>query len=229
VLTRLGHGCPLPAMVAAFGVAERTVAHGPARGGPHCRRVPEAQVAQGQVELQPVPADEWWVKRVARRVWLALAMAAPTRRWLGGVLSVHRDGRLLTARAEPVRAGAKSGALRLCGDGLASSVTAFPRVFRYPIRSGRRGRPRLRIAPGLLIAQVLKRYAQRRVIGVVPRGVRGTAAALAAVLTATGTGKVLPTAYSERLKATLRRALAPWVRRGRAIAREGRTLNAGLY
>lgn len=102
-------------------------------------------------------------------------------------------------------------------------------VFRHTVRTGRRGRPRLVVEPGLLIAQVIKRYAKRRVVGVVHRVVRGTAEAIAEVLSKTRTGTVINTAYIERLNATFRSALAPLARRGRAIAHLETTLTAGMY
>jgi hypothetical protein len=102
-------------------------------------------------------------------------------------------------------------------------------VFRHTIRTGRRGRPRLVVEPGLLIGQVIKRYAKRRVVGVVHRVVRGTPQAIAEVLSKTRTGTVINTAYIERLNATFRSALAPLVRRGRAIAHLQSTLTAGMY
>jgi hypothetical protein len=157
VLTRLGHGGPWQAIVAAFGFAERTVAAGPARAGQHGQGVHGALVPQGQVELEPVQADELGVKRVAQRVGLARAMAAPSRRWLGAVISAQRDGHRITALAEPVRAGAKRWAFLLCVDGVASDVTAFQKVFPHPLRTGRAGRPRLEVAPDLLLAQGVKR------------------------------------------------------------------------
>jgi hypothetical protein len=49
--------------------------------------------------------------------------------------------------------------------------------------------------------------------------VLGTAAAIAAVLAATGTGTGINTAYIERLNATFRAAVCPLVRRGRALVR----------
>jgi hypothetical protein len=73
-----------------------------------------------------------------------------------------------------VRACARSLAILVCVDGLASYVTAFLRAFRHKIASGRRGRPRLVVEAGLLIGQLIKRYARRRVVGVVHRVVRGT-------------------------------------------------------
>lgn len=50
-----------------------------------------------------------------------------------------------------------------------------------------------------------------------------------AVLSKTGTGTVINTAYIERLNATFRSTLAPLVRRGRAIAHLETTLISGMY
>jgi hypothetical protein len=55
----------------------------------------------------------------------------------------------------------------------------------------------------------------------------GTAAAIAAVLAATGRGTGINTASSERLNATCRASLAPRVRRGRALAQTQTALTAG--
>jgi hypothetical protein len=117
----------------------------------------------------------------------------------------------------------------VCVDGLASYVTAFLRVFRHPARTGRRGRPRLVVEPGLLLGQVVKRYVKRRVASVEHRVVRGTEAAIAAVLAATRSGTGIHTAYIERLNATFRASLAPLVRRGRAIAHTETGLTAGMW
>jgi hypothetical protein len=135
---------------------------------------------------------ELWVKRVGKRLWMAMALAVPSRLWLGGVISPHRDWALITELVQKVRACARSLAILVCVDGLASYVTAFLRVFRYPVRTGRRGRPRRVVESGLLIihhvqgctysGQVIKRYARRRVVKVVHRVVRGTATAIAKVL-----------------------------------------------
>jgi hypothetical protein len=83
VLTLLSHGCPTQAIVAAFGLDERTVARWLASAGQHCQRVHEHLVEQGQIDLQHVQADELWVKQVGAKVWMALALAVPTRLWLG--------------------------------------------------------------------------------------------------------------------------------------------------
>jgi transposase-like protein len=85
VLTPLCHGCPLQAIVAAFGLDERTVATWLLRAGQHRQEVHRSVVQQGQADLQHVQADELWVKLVGRRVWMAMALAALTAgRWLVG-------------------------------------------------------------------------------------------------------------------------------------------------
>jgi hypothetical protein len=132
----------------------------------------------------------------------------------------------------------RSLAILVCVDGLASYVTAFLRVFRHKVATGRRGRPRLVVESGLLIihhvqgctysGQVIKHYARRRVVKVVHRVVRGSATAITKVLRATG-GTVINTAYIERLNATFRSALAPLARRGRAIVHTEAVLTAGMY
>jgi len=214
--------------VAAFGFDERTVAQWQARAGEHCQEVPRHLVEQGQVELGQVQADELWVKLVGKRLWMAMALAVPSRLWLGGVISPRRDRALSTELVQKVRACGGNLAILVCVDGLASYVTAFLRVFRHKVATGRRGRPRLVMEPGLLIGQVIKHYARRCVVKVVHRVVRGTATAIAKVLRATG-GTVINTAYIERLNATFRSALAPLARRGRAIAHTEAVLTAAMY
>jgi transposase-like protein len=229
VLTLLCHGCPPQAIVAAYGLDERTVARWLARAGAHGQRVHAHLVQQGQLDLQHVQADELWVKLVGQRGWMALALAAPSRLWLGGALSPQRDLALITGLVQQVRACARCLALLVCVDGLASYGTAFRRVFRTPVYTGRRGRPRLVLAAGFLLGQVVKQYAKRRVVSVRQQVVCGTAGAIGAVLEATGTGQAIHTAYIERLNATFRSALAPLVRRGRALAQKLDTLQAGMY
>lgn len=229
VLTLLCHGCPVQAIVAAFGLDERTVADWQAKGGQHCQQVHEHIVQQGKVDLQHVQADEIWVKMVGRKVWMAMAMAVPSRLWLGGVISAHRDRHLITSLVEMVRSCASSLAILVCVDGLSSYVTAFLRVFRNPVHTGRRGRPRLVLEKGFMLGQVIKQYARRRVVSVVQRVVRGTSASIGAVLAATGGGKAINTAYIERLNATFRAALVPLVRRGRALLHKESLLTAGMF
>jgi hypothetical protein len=228
VLTSLCHGCPLQAIVAAFGLDERTVADWRERAGRHGRHFHEQHVLSGQVESGHVPADAMDVKAVAGRVRMAMAMAVPARLRLGGVIRPRRDLASIMAVVRMARSAARSSAIPACVDGLASDVTAFTRVFRGPQRTGRRGRPRPVAPAGLLLGQVVKPRAGRCVVGVTRRVVRGTAAAITATLQVTGTGTGIDTASIARLNATSRGALSPLARRGRAMARGTGALTAGM-
>jgi transposase-like protein len=231
VVTLLAHGCPPQAIVAAFGWDERTVARYQAEAGAQCRRVHEHLVQAGQVELGQVQADELRVRVVGGVLWLATALTVTSRLWLGGAVSPHRDQHLIRRLLARVRACGPTQGLLLCVDGLSSYVSQARRVFRDPLRTGKPGRPRLVLPAGVLIAQAVKRYARRRVVGVTRRVVRGTAAAVRARLRATqGRAEaVINTAYVERLNATFRAHLAPLVRRTRAAARHAATVEAGMW
>jgi hypothetical protein len=136
---------------------------------------------------------------------------------------------LITGLVEQVRACAGRLDVLVCVDGLASYVTAFRRAYRTSVRVGKRGRPPLVQAAGFLLRQVVEQYAQHRVVRGQQRVRCGTAEAITAVLEATETGHGIHTAYIERLNVTFRSALAPLVRRGRAIAHKGTTLTAGMW
>jgi transposase-like protein len=231
VVTLLAYGCPIQAIVAAFGLDERTVARWQARAGSQCQRVHEHLVQAGRVELGQVQADEVRVRIVGGVLWLASAIAVPSRLWLGGVVSAARDGALIRALLERVRACGPVQGLLLCTDGLASYPSQALRLFRTPERTGRRGRPRLALPDGLLIAQAIKRYTQRRVASVEHRVVRGTVDGVAATLAKTQgcLTAVINTAYIERLNATFRGRLASLTRRTRAGIHRRDTLEAGMW
>ena len=58
VVTLLAYGCPLQAIVKAYGLAERTVAKWRDRAGAHCEQMHQAVVVQQHLDLQYVQADE---------------------------------------------------------------------------------------------------------------------------------------------------------------------------
>jgi transposase-like protein len=229
VLTLLAHGCPRQAIVAAFGYDERTVANWQRKAGEHGQRFHEYVMKHHPIEVGHAQADELSVKTVGGRLWMALAIAVPSRFWLGGVLGESREWPLLLAIVGLIRAWARHPAILIGVDGLAGYVTAVRRVFRRPIYTGKPGRPRLEPETGWMLGQVVKQYAKRRVVSVTQRIVVGTAANIQTVLTTTGGGTRINTAYIERLNATFRSVLALLVRRGRALARTQATLQAGMY
>ena len=123
VVTLLAHGCPVQAIVAAFGWDERTVARYQAEAGAQCQRVHEHVVQAGHVELGQVQADELRVRVVGGVVWLATALTVSSRLWLGGVVSAQRHRHLIGALPARARAGGPTQALLRCGTRLTSRVT----------------------------------------------------------------------------------------------------------
>lgn len=229
VLTLLAHGCPLPAIVVAFQLDERTVRDWLTRAGQQCEQV-HAHVIQQPRDLGQVQADELRVKEQGQVVWLALAVQVATRLWLGAVVSPLRDEPLLTRLMQQVRTGALCRPLLFCVDGLHGYVAAIHAVFREPLdRAGRGGRPVLRPWDGILIAQVVKQYVQGQVVGVVRTVVQGTNAQVTTQLQHTQGGGVINTAYIERLNATFRARVAGLGRRSRRLVRQTPTLRWNVY
>lgn len=229
VLTLLAHGCPLQAIVVAFGLDERTVDVWQTRGGMHCQRVQTHLVEQPR-DLGQVQADELWVKLQGLKVWMAMALQVSTRLWLGGVVSPHRDRALIENLVRKIRACALPRPLLICVDGLATYVNVIRRVFRNPLpRNHQTGRCRLQSWRGLYLAQVVKQYAKRHVVAVKRRIVQGRRAAVQRLIERTQGAGGINTAYIERLNATFRARLNGLVRRGRALARQTSTVVHGMY
>lgn len=229
VVTLLAYGCPIQAIVAAFGLDARTVASWQQRAGQHCQHIHEQLVLGTPQDVGQVQADELRVRLQRGVVWLASAMAVPTRLWLGGVISPRRDVALAQALARQVRGLALCRPLLIVFDGFAPYVRAFRQVFRLSQPTGQRGHPRLIAWPELALGQVVKPACQRRVTHIERRVVQGTQALVTRLLHATQAGGVLNTAYIERLNGLFRASFAPLVRRSRATARLTETLTAGMY
>jgi transposase-like protein len=227
VVTLMAHGCPRQAIVVAFGYEERTVACWLARAGVQGQAVHEHLVEHPR-DLGQVQADEIRVKTHGGFVWMALALMLRTRLWLAGAVSPHRDLALIRRLIERVRRCARHRPLLVCTDGWCSSVRAIRETFREPERRGALGRPRLRPWRHVFIAQVVKRYQQRRVVAVERRIVEGTAARVATLRRRSQGDGVINTADIERLKATFRERLAALTRRGRALARRPVTWHHGM-
>ena len=229
VITLLAHGCPLQAVVVAFGFDERTVADWPARAGAQCQRG-QAHLVEQPRDLGQVQADELWVKLQGRTVWRAMAVQVATRRWLGGVVSAQRERGRIGTLVRKIRACARPQPLLICVDGLATYVKTIRRVFRDPLpRHHQTGRCRLPPWRGLYLAQVVKRYAGRRLASVSQRIVQGRRRAVQRLIERTQGGGWINTAYIERLNATFRARLHRLVRRGRGLARQVPTLEHGMY
>lgn len=229
VITLLAYGCPLQAIVNAFGFDERTIKEWWQRAGTHCEGVHWHLIGESQLVLGQVQADEIKGKAQGGSFWIAMAVMVSTRLWVGGAISAHRDRDLIQTLAYQVRAIALCRELVLAVDGLSSYVTAFQRAFRTKLpRRGRIGRCNLVPWPNIAIVQVVK---QRTAEGLTidRRIVQGSAAMIQRVLARTQGGGVINTAYIERLNATFRQRLVWLTRRTRCLAQQEETLVAGMF
>jgi transposase-like protein len=231
VLTLLAYGCPIPAIVAAFELDERTVADWQLKAGRHARQVQEQLVCQGQVDVGQVQADELYTTTQAGAVWVATAMSVFSRLWLWGAVGWTRDQALITPVIQHVRAAAQVGQpILFAVDGFKAYVTTILKVFRDPMRSGKPGRPRLVIWPELHIVQVVKQRVGRRLSSITRRLAYGCMARAEELMQRTQVecGRI-NTAYIERLNATLRTWMPALVRRTRTPSGARERLEGAMF
>jgi len=230
VIILLANGCPVQAIVKAFGLDERTVCDWQMRAGKHCQQVHERLVENSQHDLQQVQADEIKVKTQKGTIWMALAIWVPTRLWLGGVVSAKRDMDLIQALADKVRQMALCRPLLLAVDGLASYVSTFRNAFRskFPRRAGELGRCKMVSWQDIIIVQVVKQRVES-VLNVERRIVQGAKDMLEHLIEKTQGKGVINTAFIERLNATFRQRINSLTRRTRTLAQRSETLAAGMY
>jgi len=230
VLVLLAYGCPIQAIVKAFGLDERTVCDWHKRAGQHCQQVHEHLVENSQHDLQQVQADEIKVKTQKGTIWMALAIWVPTRLWMGGVISPKRDLDLIQALADKVRSMALCRPLLLAVDGLASYVSAFRNAFRskFPRLEGETGRCKLVAWQDIAIVQVVK----QRLAGILTvdrRIIQGAEDMIERLIQTTQGKGMINTAFIERLNATFRQRINSLTRRTRTLAQRPETLAAGMY
>jgi transposase-like protein len=109
VLALLAGGCPIPAIVFAFGLDERTVADWQQKAGDHAQRVQQEKVCQGQLESQQIQGDEMWVKTQFGAVWMATAMDVFSRLFIWGAVSIERNTTLTERVVVKVAAALRRG------------------------------------------------------------------------------------------------------------------------
>jgi transposase-like protein/IS1 family transposase len=231
VVTLLAYGCPIQAIVQAFGLDERTVASWRDRAGKHCHQVHQALVQQGQLDLVHVQADEIRVKGHKMIAWMGLAMMVSTRLWLGGVVSLTRDRNLADRLLAQVRACCQPlRALLVCTDGWNAYPGSIRRAFREKVKeTAGRGRACLQVWPQLCIATVIKRTKKKRVVEITRQMVKGTLEQAQALLASSQGGSMLNTAFIERLNGTMRQRLASLTRKCRHAARRLAALESGMW
>lgn len=231
----VGNGCPIPAITAAFGYDARTVRAWEGQSGTHCQGVHETLVEQPRSHEQ-IQGDELRIKLQGAVLWVAMAICAVTRLWLGAEVETARNRGLFDRLAVRVRRCCLPGPVLLVTDGLKTYIQSFVRAFRDPIANGKIGRNRLKVWDGLVIGQCVKSYAKQGK-RYVCHGVskchlgHGTFAAVGTLLRKTQTpiNGVLNTAYIERFNATMRSRLAGFARRTRAVFRTPERVKEAVY
>ena len=231
VVTLLTYGCPIQAVVHAFGLDERTVADWRDRAGGHCHKVHQEIIEQGQLDLMHVQADEIRVKGCKMIAWMGLAMMVSTRLWLGGVVQLSRDRSLADRLLAQVRRAAQAmRPLLVLTDGWSAYPNSIRRAFREKVKqhSGV-GRARLQVWPQLHIGTVIKRTQKKRVVEITRKMSHGVMTQAENLLLLSHGGNVLNTAFIERLNGTFRERLASLTRKSRHAARRIGALETGMY
>src|SRR3989440_4328681 len=231
VVTLLTYGCPVQAIVHAFELDERTVAHWRDRAGAHCQQVHQDIVEQGRLDLMHVQADEIRVKGCKLIAWMGLTMMVSTRLWLGGVVQLSRDRCLADRLMQQVRrCAACLRPLLVVTDGWSAYPGSIRRAFREKVkRTQGVGRACLQVWPQLHIGTVIKRTQHKRVVDVTRRMASGLLAQAEQLLRLSQGGSVLNTAFIERLNGTFRERLASLTRKSRHAARRLQALETGMY
>jgi transposase-like protein/IS1 family transposase len=231
VVTLLAYGCPLQAIVHAYGLDERTVASWRDRAGTHCQQVHQALIEQGKLDLLHVQADEIRVKGCSMIAWMGLTLMVSTRLWLGGTVSLTRDKRLADRLMFQVCACAQAlCAVLVCTDGWAAYPNSIRRAFREKVTGPpRRGRPRCQIWPHVQIGTVIKHSVKKHVTAVSRRMSYGAWEQAQVLLKRSGGGSVLNTAFIERFNGTMRERLAALTRKCHHPARRLQALHTGMY
>jgi IS1 family transposase len=231
VVTRLSYGCPVQAIVHAFGLDERTVAHWRDRAGIHCQQVHQQIVEQGQLDLLHVQADEIRVKGYKMIAWMGLAMMVSSRLWLAGVVQHARDRRLADRLLSQVRRCALPlRPLLVLTDGWSAYPGSIRRAFRQKVkRTAGVGRACLQIWSDLHIGTVIKRTEKKRVVQITRRMAHGLLWQAELLLHRSPGGSVLNTAFIEGFNATFRQRLASLTRRSRHGAHTLKALETGMY
>jgi transposase-like protein/IS1 family transposase len=231
VVVLLAYGCPLQAIVHAFGLDERTVADWQKRAGSHCQQVHEHIVEAGKVKSEHLQADEIRAKGRKIIIWIALAMDVTTRLWLAGTVSQQRDHVLTDRLFQQVRRCCQFvQGLLVCTDGFAAYPKSIVRAFREKVKqqSGP-GRCALQAWPDLCIATVIKHTKKKRVVEIIRKVSRGTCEKAMELLSRVEGCSDFNTAFIERLNGTFRERLASLTRKCRHAAARMETLEAGMY
>lgn len=231
VVTLLAYGCPIQAIVHAFGLDERTVAAWRDRAGMHCQKVHQKVIEQGTLDMVHVQADEIWIKARGKIAWMGLAIIVPTRLWIAGVVSKTRDKELAESLLQQVRrCSRKLCDLLICTDGWSAYPNSIKKAFREKTKKSETGeRYVFEVWPGLHIGTVIKRTVKMRLKEVIRQMSHGSFEKAQHILASSKGGTMLNTSFIERLNGTMRERLASLTRRCRHASSKLHAFHTGMY
>jgi transposase-like protein len=227
-LTLLVFGCPLPAIVMAFKIDERTLADWLDKAGEHAMRVQDHIVCQGQLDLGQVQADELWCRSQRGVLWLATVVSVASRLLIWGTVASGRTEGMIRDVVQHVhRAARLQSPIIWATDGFTTWKGQILRFFRSAVQNGRRGRPQLVEWAELHIVQVVKRTYEERVERRLAFG--DLFKALHLIEETQGKRGTVNTAFVERLNATLRTRLPALIRRSRHAGSDAQRLQRRFF
>lgn len=219
-------GCPVAAIVAVFGIDERTVADWLHRAGTYAETFHHQHIQEH--DLQQVQVDELRLKMQQQVMWIAMALSVGSRLWLGAVCRTSRDKHLARQIMTCIYNWAKQVPLVIAFDGWSAYPAAARFIFREPCLTGKVGGVRKRIWSQLHLIQLVKQEAQQWVMR--RQVVSGSFTVIRQLLDRTqGPSTTINTAYIERLNATFRAHLASFARRTRCPARQRQTVGERVF
>jgi transposase-like protein len=225
VITLLAYGCPVQAIVRAFGLDERTVWAWLERAGSQCKAVHEQMVLPAELELLQIQADELKVKTYLGTVWMGLVMLVKTRLWLGGAVEKRRGKVLLHRTLAYAEGCGRAGRVLVAVDGFNIYLEIIPQLFQkswdwlHGCWQGWRE---------VFIVQTMKQRRGRR--GRIEHVIAsGTPQQVQHLIRASQGQGGINTAYIERLNATFRLCLHCLVRSTRTLVRQPNRLEAWMW
>jgi hypothetical protein len=230
VVTLLAFGCPIQAIVQAYGLDERTVASWRDRAGQQCQRVHQGLIKQGQLNVVHVQADTHSSEGRGNGCVDGIGDDG-FQPVVAVIVSRTRASALADRLLYQVRTCCRTGSLLLvCTDGWAAYPGSIKRAFQDKVKEiAGRGRACLRVWSGLCIARVIKPTVNKRVVGITRQMMLGTLEHASSLLQASRGGTVLNTAFIERLNGTMRERLARLTRKCRHAAQRVHPLETGMY
>lgn len=130
VVSLLAYGCPVQAIVFTYHLDERTVWSWSERAGEQCQRLHEGELAEADLDLKQIQADELKIKSFVGVIWMAFVMMVGTRLWLGGVVGKSRGKTLLRQVFEFAARFGRAGNLLIAVDGFIIYRYVVPDIFQ---------------------------------------------------------------------------------------------------